>query len=538
MDATQRQQRLGAALRCLGAGHWRRAETECQAVLAVHPNEVEARLLLGLAVAAMGEPDRAAPALDQVMRERPDYAHPCDDLAAFRPALPRSLVAAQYRACLRLAPDNVALRRTFAAFLLENDDAAEAVAVLSDALDSASAHNLMGMALADLGRFHDAIDLFRQAVTLDPEPAAGWSNLALVLKVEGRFDEALAAYDEAIQRNPDDAQIRVNRAVALLQSGRWTEAWTDYEWRLRLSANSTLPPHRLLPALAGLGDLHGRTILAVHEEGFGDTLHFARYLPLLAERGARVRAMVPQPLERLIGRVAGIESVLSTAASLPAYDYYCPFFSLPRAFGTTVADIPGAPYLTADPALTAKWQPVLPEGGLRVGLVWAGQARPWLPGFATLDRRRSVGLAVFAPLAQVTGVRFVSLQMGAAAAETQQPPAGLVLTDPMPDVTDFADTAAIVAGLDLVISVDTAVVHLAGGMGKPVFMLDRYDNCWRWLSGRNDSPWYPNLTIFRQTDPNSWDEPMARLVAALAAFRDQAATVPRPCPAPGFADAA
>jgi ADP-heptose:LPS heptosyltransferase len=145
---------------------------------------------------------------------------------------------------------------------------------------------------------------------------------------------------------------------------------------------------------------------------------------------------------------------------------------------------------------------------------------------------------VFAPLAQVTGVRFVNLQMGPAAAEVHQPPAGLVLTDPMPDVADFADTAAIVAGLDLVISVDTAVVHLAGGMGKPVFMLDRYDNCWRWLSGRNDSPWYPNLTIFRQTDPNSWDEPMARLVAALAAFRDQAATVPRPCPAPGFADAA
>jgi ADP-heptose:LPS heptosyltransferase len=125
-----------------------------------------------------------------------------------------------------------------------------------------------------------------------------------------------------------------------------------------------------------------------------------------------------------------------------------------------------------------------------------------------------------------------------AAAETQQPPAGLVLTDPMPDVTDFADTAAIVAGLDLVISVDTAVVHLAGGMGKPVFMLDRYDNCWRWLSGRADSPWYPNLTIFRQTDPNRWDEPMARLVAALAAFRDRVATAPHPSPARGFADAA
>jgi tetratricopeptide (TPR) repeat protein len=531
MDATELRQRLGAALRCLETGHWRRAEAECQVVLAAHPLKIEALLLLGLAMAATGDPARAAQTLNLVMRERPDYAHPCDDLAALQPPLPRSLVAAQYRACLRLAPENVQLRRTFAAFLLENDAAAEAVSVLQDALGSASAHNLMGMALADLGQFAEAAHQFEQSVADDPTSAGAWSNLGLVLKVERRFDEALGAYDQAITCNPRDADIRVNRAVAQLQSGRWTEAWADYEWRLRGPANRDLPPHRLLPSLSELGRLHGRTILATHEEGFGDTLQFARYLPLLAQRGARVVAMVPQPLVRVIRSIPGLDAVFCSEDPTPAYDYHCPFFSLPRAFGTTVADIPGSPYLSADPTLVTRWGKHLPEGGFRVGLVWAGQARPWLLGFATLDRRRSAGLAAFAPLAKIPGVQFVSLQMGPAAAEIQHSPARLTLIDPMADVTDFADTAGIVANLDLVISVDTAVVHLAGGMGKPVFLLDRYDNCWRWLSGRTDSPWYPDLTIFRQETVGDWSVPMARAASALEAMiaiRKPAATPLRP----------
>jgi tetratricopeptide (TPR) repeat protein len=541
MDATELRQRLGAALRCLEAGHWRRAETECRGVLAAHPGDTQALLLLGLAVAAMGEPARAAPALDRVMQERPDYAHPCENLATLQPPLPRSLIAAQYRACLRLAPDNASLRRGFAAFLLENDAAAEAAAVLQDALCTASAHNLMGMALADLGRFTDAISQFEHAVALDPKPAPGWANLGLVLKVERRFEAALAAYDQAIARAPEDAQIRVNRAVALLQAGRWTEAWKDYEWRLHLAGGSGLPLDRLLPALSDLGDLHGLTVLATHEEGFGDTIHFARYLPLLARRGARVVAMVPRPLERLMRAVEGIDSVLTTDDALPSYDYHCPFFSLPRAFGTTVATIPNSIYLTADPALVTQWGRDLPTGGLRVGLVWAGQARPWLPGFTTLDQRRSAGLKALAPLARVHGVRFISLQLGPAAEELRHPPTGMTIDNPMAGVSDFADTAAIIANLDLVISVDTAVIHLAGGMGKPVFLLDRYDNCWRWLSGRSDSPWYPNLTIFRQERPGRWSEAVDRAATALdvlVAFRGPPVAASRPSRVPVLEDVA
>jgi hypothetical protein len=169
-----------------------------------------------------------------------------------------------------------------------------------------------------------------------------------------------------------------------------------------------------------------------------------------------------------------------------------------------------------DPALVRHWAARLPHGGLRAGLVWAGQARPSLQGFGTLDRRRSAGLAAFQPLFDVGCVSFVSLQAGPAARQPR--PRGLELFDPMPDVTDFADTAAIIAGLDVVVSVDTSVVHLAGLVGKPVFLLDRYDGCWRWLHGRVDSPWYPRLTIFRQDEPGDWSRPMIRVAASLEAM--------------------
>jgi tetratricopeptide (TPR) repeat protein len=517
MESNERRQRLSTALECLETEQWRSAEAECNALLLHDPADIEGTLLLGLTVAAMGEADRAAPVLNRVARERPDHAHPCRDVAAMRPAVPRRLVSDQYRACLALSPGDSRLRRDFASFLLDHGGAPEALEVLRDTEDCAATQHLTGIALAELGRFTEAILAFETAVAMDPVPSMGWSNLGLMLKIEGRHDEALAAYDQAVLRSPEDARIRVNRAVALLHAGRWTEAWQDYEWRLRLPGHSALPMERLLPAIDSLGEaLQGRTVLAVHEEGFGDTLQFLRYLPLLAARGARVVAMVPPALERLARTVAGVAQVVSTADPPPPYDFHCPFFSLPRAFGTTVDTIPQAPYLAADPTLRAAWAARLPDDGLRVGLVWAGQARPWLPGFTTLDRRRSTGLAAFAPLAGVPGLRFVSLQAGASSVRVQVPPVGLSLLDPMDGVVDFADTAAIIDTLDVVVSVDTAVVHLAGGMGKTVFLLDRYDNCWRWLYGRNDSPWYRDLTIFRQERLGDWSAPMRRIAATLS----------------------
>jgi hypothetical protein len=342
------------------------------------------------------------------------------------------------------------------------------------------------------------------------------ANLGMALKTQGQFDAAIDAYDRALARSPDDPQIRLNRAIALLRAGRLREAWPDYECRLRLPGQP--PPvasSPILPCLSALGEVAGLRILVTHEEGFGDTLQFVRYVPLLVARGAIVRAVLPQPLRRLL---AGQLDLLPDGATLPPHDYHCPFFSLPRVFETELDTIPAAAaYLAAPPGLAEYWAPRLPPPrGLRVGLVWAGQARPWLPGFIGLDRRRSLSLAALAPLAGIADIDLISLQKGPASA--QPVPPGLTVHDLTADITDFADTAGIIANLDVVVSVDTAVAHLGAAMGKPVFLLDRADSCWRWFSGRDDSPWYPSLTIFRQPTMGEWAPVVSSVADALRAW--------------------
>jgi tetratricopeptide (TPR) repeat protein len=537
---------LAWAVHLLESGHWQQAEAAAQAVLATDPADRHAVLLMGLAIAAMGEADRAAPLLSQIAASQPALQHPCLDLAALKPSLPHALVARQFRACLRLAPSDSHLRRIFAGYLLASDESEAAEAVLADMPGDAAAHHMKGMARAEQNRFPSAISSFKIAVALNPGAAASWSNLGIVLKIEGQFQKAVAAHDRAVTLEPDNPWFRVNRAVALLQAGAWERAWQDYEYRLDLSETAGFDRTRLLPSLSAGVRLAGRTILALHEDGFGDTLQFLRYLPPLAARGARIVACVPPALARVMRLVPGVAEVVTDVNRLPPHDFVCPMFSLPRVFGSTVETIPPVPELAfglgrwhgevrADMTASSDGRPAAPAMAVkrrclalngagvpqrlgakpRVGLVWAGQARPTLAGFRTLDRRRSAGLAAFAPLAELSGVTFVSLQAGPAA--RQPTPPGLVLEDVMADVTDFADTAAVIASLDAVVSVDTSVVHLAGLLGKPVLLLDRYDGCWRWLHGRSDSPWYPNLRIFRQEQPGDWSGPMARIAAALEA---------------------
>jgi len=512
--------RLQEAFDHLGSRHFGVAAKLAGDVLLGAPDDTRAALVLALALAAQGMAAKTAPLLQWLARSRPDCVHPCRDLQALLPDQP-ALVEAQIAACRALDPTDMRLALAYADFLQERDRPGVAAVVLTEMLLSgqlqqaeyATAQNLLGIALCDLGEPASAIAAFRSAVRRAPQAAAAWANLGLALRNEGRFVEALAAYDKALALRPGDSRIRVNRAVALLAAGRMAEAWHDFECRQHLSGAPLMAPERLLPALDPGPDLTGRTVLVIHEEGFGDTLQFARYLPLLAARGARVLAWVPTELARLLSAAPGIASLVPPDAPPPAHDWHCPFSSLPRAFNTTVTAIPAAiPYLKADPALVSAWASRLPHDGLRVGLVWAGQARPWLPGFNALDRRRSTTLATLAPLGGIPGVRLVTLQKGPAADQARTAPPGLVLADPMTDVADFADTAAIIANLDLVISVDTAVVHLAGALGRPVFLLDRYDSCWRWLYGRADSPWYPTLRIFRQTRPGQW----APVIAAVA----------------------
>jgi hypothetical protein len=530
VDAAQRVRGLNSAIALLDGGQYVQAEQLCRQF---DHDDVEARLLLGLAIGLRGEPEEAAPILNHVAAARPDHAHPCRDLARMMLGQGKgSLIPAQYRACLRLRPDDLRLLYPLAEFLRESGEATTAVALLEPVLRmrpaDAEAHDQMGLALAEVGQFASAAEQFRTAIACDPRPAAFWANLGMMLKVERQFGAALDAYAEALARSPGDRQIRVNRAVARLHAGRFAEAWQDEHWVLSEPGRSFLSPESLLPAFSRLPDLTGRSVLVVQEEGLGDTLQFLRYLPLLAQRGAKILVAVPPALTRLMRTIPGVAEVPDGDAPIPPHDFHCSFNALPRAFETTLETIPRAvPYITADPALANQFARCFPEKArFRVGLVWAGQARPWLPGFFGLDGRRSTDLATLAPLAAVPGVQFVNLQKGTAADQVRKAGNDLDLLDFMDQARDFADTAAIVANLDLVISVDTSVVHLAGAMGKPVFLLDRYDNCWRWLSGREDSPWYPSLRIFRQTRPGEWPPVIARVAAALSEMSQTLASQP------------
>lgn len=510
----------------LEAGRGAEAEAFATPYFRGDGGDIEAALVVGLALALQGDSRRAAPLLQHVAHARPGFAHPCADLARLSPGNP-ALVATQFAHCAALDWADVNLAYCQAEFLLDCGQARAAAAVMRRGLagrpEFAPGWNMLGMALLEGGDAAGAIEVFERAVDLNPDEGGAWTNLGMALKIEGRFDAAVVAHDRAIACAPSDPRLRLNRAVTLLRAGRMAEAWPDYEARLESGRGPGLPMNLLLPDVATL-DLAGRTVLAWHEEGFGDTLQFGRYLPMLVARGARVLLRVPEALTRLMAQLPGVE-ILPEGAAIPPFDWHVPVFSLPRAFATTLDTVPAViPYLRADPLLTPSWNARLPEDGLRVGVVWAGQARPWLPWFTSLDRRRSASLADLAPLGAVPGVALVSLQKGAPAAEPR--PDTLVLHDFTAEIADFADTAAIIANLDVVVSVDTSVAHLAGAMGKPVLLLDRYDSCWRWLAGRDDSPWYPSLRILRQTISGEWAPVVAMAADALRTMAEHRRRAP------------
>jgi tetratricopeptide (TPR) repeat protein len=522
---------LQAALDSIEAADPVRAEGICRTALDADRGNEALLLMCGLAIGAQCDPERAWPLLRGVAHAREhgsDLRHEMAGLAVRQRCRP--LLVALYRACLGQSPDDDQLRYCAAEFLQEAHELDEAAQILGEGLRRhprwPAAHQLLGIIHADRGQFGAAIGEFRLVTQLVPEQAGGWANLGAMLKTEGRFDAALKAYDKAVALAPQDARIRVNRTVALLHAGRMLEAWRDFEWRLALPEHQDASVHWLMPQLAALKQVAGRTILVTHSDGFGDTLQFMRYVPLLAENGARVIAWVPKQLERVMRSLDGVADVLTGDRPVPHCDFHSPFVSLPRVFATALETIPsGVPYLPVARDLVAQWGRRLPRDGLRVGLVWSGQSRPHVPGFDVLDARRSTTLATFAPLARVPFAHFINLQMGPAADQAREPPPGLALIDPMPEVADFADTAAIIANLDVVVSVDTSVVHLAGAIGKPVLMPDRYDNCWRWLSGRTDSPWYPELRIFRQKCLGEWGPVVTRVARALTVMAERHAAV-------------
>jgi hypothetical protein len=362
--------------------------------------------------------------------------------------------------------------------------------------------------LQALDRLDEALASCERALLMRPDSAEALNNRASVLQELRRFDEALADYDRAVAIAPDYAEAQLNRALLLLLTGDFAQGWPAYEWRRRLPS---WVDRGFTQAEWSGEDIAGKRLLLHAEQGFGDTIQFSRYAALVAQRGANVVLEVQPSLEPLLKGLEGIE-VVAAGHELPPFDLHCPLLSLPRLLTTTPNAIPGGvPYIAAPPDRVAAWASRLPTDGLRVGLAWSGHRDN------ARDHERSIPFARLAPLTNIPGFRFVSLQkdMRDADADDFHRCGGII--DFSHGLRDFADTAAVIAQLDLVITVDTAVAHLAGAMGKPVWLLLPRVPDFRWLMDRTTSPWYPTARLFRKHAMDTWEGVITEAATALRA---------------------
>jgi tetratricopeptide (TPR) repeat protein len=519
--------------------------------LELRPNYPEAHNNLGSALQAQGGLDEAVACYRRALELRPDYLEAHNNLGSALQAqgwLDEAIIC--YRRALKLKPDLPDINSNLGLALKEQGRLDEAIACCRRALELRpnypEAHNNLGAALQAQGRLEEAVTCYRRAIDFRPDFPIAHNNLGFVLREQARLDEAVICHRRAIELRPDYPEAYSNLGIALQNQGQLDEAmachrravdlrpnfpeahlnlagmllargdmlagWEEYEWRWKTS--QMVKGHRSFaqPQWHG-GATEGQTLLIHAEQGFGDTLQFCRYAPLAAGRRLRVIMEVQKPLVRLLRCLPGIDLVMGRGEALPPFDLHCPMLSMPLALGTTLATIPSAPsYLHADEARVEVWRKrlaTIASQGSRVGLVWAGTA------MAAADRRRSVAPGRLAPLFELSELQFFSLQKDGPPA-----PADFPLSDFMDEMDDFADTAALIANLDLVISVDTAIAHLAAALGRPVWMLDRFDPDWRWLVGRRDSPWYPTLRLYRQPRPGDWESVLAEVARDLHSFAE------------------
>ena len=486
--------------------------------VASKPDYAEAHYRRGMVNYALGRLEACIASYGAVLAIRADITGAVFNRGIALQDLGRfDLALADYDAALKLEPAHVGALANRGYVLANLNRADEAIANLDLAVQLAPDHFEArvnrGYALERLNRFGPALAEFDAALRLRPASAEAHINRGVVFQRRGDLDAALATFDAALAFEPANVGARYNKGVTLLLKGELEAGWPLYESRWDLPGS---PGRRTCPQPVWSGDvvLMGRTILLHAEQGYGDTLQFCRYASLIGE-GATVVLEVQPPLARLMTTAPGVAQVVARGDASPAFDVHCPLMSLPLALRTCLATIPAVtPYLTADPADRTRWRERLaPVHGLRVGLVWAGNSYRDQLASAVFDARRSVSLAALAPLGAVAGVSFVSLQKAGPA--VQAPPPGLELYDFTDELNDFADTAALIEALDLVISVDTAVAHLAGALAKPVWLLNRFDPDWRWLLDRDDSPWYPTLRQFRQPRYGDWESVIEQVVEAL-----------------------
>ena len=515
--------------------------------LLLSPCCAEAHNNLGNALRARGQLAEAIACFERALELKPDYAEAYSNLATvFRDQDRLEEAERYYRQALRLNPDLAEGYSNLGAVLLRQERFEEAEAacrealarkpVLADALsnlgailpklgrreeaeaacrqalqkcrDHPEAWNNLGNVLLELGRIDEAVAAYREALRSRPAHADAHYNLGNALTVQQRFQEAAASYRRAVQLKPDAANVHWNLALILLQMGDFEQGWREYEWRWK---RKETPLRAFQQPLWDGSPLEGRTILLHGEQGLGDTVQFNRYVPLVKQAGGSIVVECAPELAPLLRAIRGMDRLVSAGAPLPDFAVHAPLLSLPRLFETRLETIPNqVPYLAVEPQRVQIWRRRLsPNERFKVGLVWAGTASH--PN----NQNRSFTPDQFAPLEGIPGVEFFSLQRGPEAGQLDTAPPGMRITNLAAEANDLEDLAAMVLNLDLVITVDTLMAHLAGALARPVWTLLSFVSDWRWLSDRQDSPWYPSMRLFRQTRLGDWRAVMGRVREAI-----------------------
>ena len=482
------------------------------------PDYAEAHANLATLLRDRGEIEAAIAAFEKAIAAKPDYADAHMNLGAcLEKKGDTDAALAAFGEALRCKPDHPEALFRRGSLLRTKGRLDEALEDLRKCIElhpqNARAHERLAAALGDSGALDEAIASYRHAIDLAPNDPQAHANLGLVLSNNCELDAAIAAYRRAIELKPDWSHAHFGLSLVLLQKGDYAAGWDEYEWRWKGAVEKIKPRELPKPQWQG-EDLTGKTLLLYAEQGLGDSIQFVRFIPALAARGGKVVLEAPQRLLAML-RMSGIaEHMIAAGAKLPEFDYHLPLLSLPSVIRLDRLEVPAEPpYLLADPVRIAKWRRRLPKDAFRVGVVWQG-----FPN-AEIDKGRSIPLRSFAPVAQVPQVRLISLQKNYGLDQLTDLPDGLHVEtlgdgfDSGPDA--FLDTAAVMASLDLIITSDTSVAHVAGALGRPVWIALKYSPDWRWLLGREDSPWYPTARLFRQRVRGDWDEVLQRVAAEL-----------------------
>jgi tetratricopeptide (TPR) repeat protein len=505
------------------AGRFQDAEFGYRQVLTIEPRHAGALNGLGLLAYQAGRNDAAVELIGNAVRLSPEFAEAHSNFGAALSGLGRFDEAARaFATAIGLKPDYADAHYNLGTVLANLGRMDEAVSAYKTAIrlkpGYADAHANLGAVLEKLSRFEEAVAPLDTAIRLNPGNAGAYCNLGVVLTNLGRFDEALAALHAALRLKPDFAGAHHQEAIVRLLRGDLAAAWPKFEWRWHMGNNLLPSRHFAQPQWRG-EDISGRAILLHAEQGLGDAIQFARYAPMLAARGARVILTAERRLLRLLSGLAGVEQLVAFGDRVPAFDVHCPLLSLPGAFGTTLETIPvEIPYLRAEGDLVDKWQSRIGTADFKIGIAWQGNPN------GPMDRGRSIPLACFAPLAEIPGVRLISLQKGPGLEQLNLLPAGMrveILGDDFDSGPDaFIDAAAAMMSLDLIVTSDTSICHLAGALNRPVWVPLKTVPHWVFMLDRQDCPWYPSMRLFRQARRGDWDDVFRRIAAELTSHME------------------